>query len=466
MAKIEPIVIDILFENGGVILEDFFVQKLSEEIDDLEKEKIEKGIEKLVKKNKIYRLEDKYISLTDFGDLQEDKIDELLKKIVHPKFLFKNPKFTNPNGKEEEFCDNMIFFDGNLIIIQSKTKNYTTLENFERFQTKCIDNSIKQLDSSIRVSKNEIIEKKFKNELGEEIELNNTNIKKIIGLNICYFHQDKDYFISKGWKNKLKHLDDIPNILTYQELKKIINLNDTLPDFLEYLDKRRVLVQKEIPLLSEYQILSYFFYTNHTMLLEGMSKTDWTDSSLIILDEGFEEELERGELKNKLDKREEDNKKSYFIDNIINKIIKNVQNEQDIFFIELLRLNRFNRRLISNRMLPIYNDFITKKQDFRAPFIRLNENLGILFIFSKKSDNFYENEQILKVHSLIMKNRHKLQKIIGISENHYKDGTVNHSFCILEGDIKLDESDLPKEFFDNLNDKSKMEKLDTIYEFN
>ena len=125
MGKIEPIVIDILFENGGVILEDYFVQRLSEEIKDLEKEKIEKAIKKLINKNKIYRLEEKYISLTDFGDLQEDKIDDLLSKLVPSRFLFKNPKIRNVNGEEKEFCDNMIFFDETLIIIQSKTKDYT-----------------------------------------------------------------------------------------------------------------------------------------------------------------------------------------------------------------------------------------------------------------------------------------------------------------------------------------------------
>ena len=47
MGKLEPIITDILFENGGIIHEDFFVKKLSSDID-LEEAKIKKSIEKLI----------------------------------------------------------------------------------------------------------------------------------------------------------------------------------------------------------------------------------------------------------------------------------------------------------------------------------------------------------------------------------------------------------------------------------
>ena len=73
------IIINILFENGGIILEDFFVKELSKNLE-LEGKIIKGGIQKLINKNKLYRLENKYVSLTDFGDKQENMINELLTK--------------------------------------------------------------------------------------------------------------------------------------------------------------------------------------------------------------------------------------------------------------------------------------------------------------------------------------------------------------------------------------------------
>ncbi len=459
MGRLEPIIIDILFENGGIILEESFIKKLSPDID-LEEEKIKKSIQKLINKNKLYRLEDKYISLTDFGDTQENKIDKLLNQLVYDKFLFKNPKLQN--GKE--FCDNMIFFDGTLIIFQSKTKDYTKIEEFERFRKKCIDNAIHQLNTTINWVRKDLVVKKFKNNLGKEIEIKSENVKKIIGVCVSYFHPDKDYFITKGNVINLKNKEEIANIITYQELAKIIEFNDTLPEFIEYLDKRRILVQKNVPLLSEREIISYFFSTNRTMIPKEMSKSEFDNCSMLIID-SFEDALKKGDLSKKLKKRTEKNKDSYFIDMIINKILPKILIEDDTFFIELLNLNRFQRRLIVKQILPAYHHFIAKKSDFRAPFISLGKDLNFMFLFSRKFQDFKENEKMLSVHTAIMKKKHNVNKIIGISENHYSNGMVNHNFCMMKGEIVFDESNLPESFKQNIKDTSKMKQLKDIYEF-
>jgi len=460
MGKLEPIIRDILFENGGIILEDFFVKKLSSDID-LEEDKINKSIQKLISKNKLFRVEEKYLSLSDFGDTQENKINELLNKLVYDKFLFKNPKLQN--GKE--FCDNLIFFDQTLIIFQSKTKDYTKIDEFDRFRKKCIDNAINQLNTSISWARNNSVIKKFKNNLGNEIELKSKDIKKIIGVCVSYFHPDKDYFITKGNAINLKNKEEIANILTYQELVKIIEYNDTLPEFIEYLDKRRILVQKNVPLLSERTILSYFFSTNRTMIPEKMSEDEFDKVSLLIIDDGFEDSLEKGELSDKLKKRAELNKNSYFIDMIINKILPKASSEDNTFFIELINLNRFQRRLIANQIWPVYTNFIKGKSDFRAPFISIDKKLNILFLFSRKLQDVKENEKMLATYTAMMKKKHSVDRIIGISENHYSNGMVNHNFCIMEREIKFDESKLPDSFKEQVNDTSKIKQLRNIYEF-
>lgn len=450
MSKLEPIIIDILFENGGIILEEFFVKNLSSDIE-LEEKKIKKSIQKLINKNKLYRLEEKYISLTDFGDKQEDRINELLNKLVYSTFLFKNPKLKNM----KEFCDNLIFFDGILVIFQSKTKNFTKIKEFDKFRRKCIDGATSQLETTINWSRNNRVQKKFKNNLGQEVEIKSHEIKKIIGVCVSYFHPDKDYFVTKGNVKSLKNREEIPNILTYQELVKIIELNDTLPDFLEYLDKRRILVQKNVPLLSERKILSYFFSTNRTMIPESMSESEFDNCSMLMIGDDFEDSLEKGELSEKLKERTEKNKNSYFIDMIINKIIPTIPTDDDSFFIELLNLNRFQRRLIAKRILPAYHHFIKKKRDFIAPFISVEKKLNFMFLFSRKLQDPKENEKMLSVYTAMMKKKHNVNKIIGISENHYSDGTVNHIFCKMEGEIEFDESKLPESFKKKIKDKSK-----------
>lgn len=460
MPKLEPIVIDILFENGGIILEDFFVKKLSSDIN-LEENTIKKSIEKLISKNKLYRLEGKYLSLSDFGDTQENKINGLLNRLVFDKFLFKNPKLQN--GKE--FCDNMIFFDNTLIIFQSKTKDYTKITEFDRFRKKCIDSAVDQLNTTVNWARNNSVVKIFKNNLGKDVELKTEDIKKIIGVCVSYFHPDKDYFITKGNAINLKNKEEIANILTYQELVKIIEYNDTLPEFIEYLDKRRILVQKNVPLLSERKILGYFFSTNRTMIPESLSEEDFEKTSMLIIDDDIEDNLEKGELADKLKKRAEANRNSYFIDEIINKILPKATSEDDTFFIELQNLNRFQRRLIANQVWPAYIDFIKGKSDFRAPFLSVDKKLNIMFLFSRKLQDIKENENMLKTYTAMMKKKHSVDKIIGISENHYSNGTINHNFCIMEGEIEFDDSNLLESFKETINSTSKMKQLKDIHEF-
>jgi len=460
MRTLEPKIIDILFENGGILLEESFVEELSSKTD-IEKEKVRKSINKLIKKNKLYRLEDKYLSLTNFGDTQENKINELLSKLVYDKFLFINPKLQN--GKE--FCDNMVFFDGTLILFQSKTKNYTKIEEFDRFRKKCIDNATSQLNTTINWAKNDSVVKKFNNNLSQEVEIKSRDIKKIIGVCVSYFHADKDYFITKGNAINLKNKEQIANILTYQEISKIIEFNDTIPEFIEYLDKRRILVQKNVPLLSERQILGYFFSTNRTMIPEKMSKEEFDNCSMIVLHDDFEDSFGKGELSKKLKKRTEKNKDSYFIDVIINKILPKAPSDNDSFFIELLNLNRFHRRLIAKNILPAYYNFIERKSDFRAPFISLDKKLNFIFLFSRKIQDPKENENMLSCYTAIMKKKHNLDKIIGISENHYSNGMVNNNFCLMKGEIEFDESKLPDFLKKELQNKSKMKEQKNIYEF-
>jgi hypothetical protein len=460
MATLEPILIDFIFENGGILKEEILVEEVSKLID-LEKEKITKSINKLISKNKLYQVENNYISLTDFGDTQENKINDLLKKIVYGKFLFLNPKLKN----SKEFCDNMIFFDGVLIIFQSKTKDYTKIEEFDRFRKKCIDSAINQLNVTLNWARNDSVEKKFLNNFGEEIEIKSGDIKKIIGICVSYFHADKDYFITKGNTLNLKNKEEIPNILTYQELKKIIEFNDTFPEFVEYLDKRRILVQKNVPLLSERQVLSYFFSTNRTMIPPSMTPEEFEKSSMIILTDDFEESLNSGDLFKKLNQRTKKNEESYFIDTIINKILPKAPKDTDKFLVELINLNRFNRRLIAENVLPAYKEFIQRKQDFRAPFISLGGSCNYLFLFSRKLQDMKVNEEMLKFYTVLIKNKHNLDKIIGISENHYSNGLINHNFCAMEGDVKFEKENLPEEIKKMMEDKSKVTEKRDLYEF-
>jgi len=460
MGTLEPILIDFLFENGGIAKEESLIKDMVKNLD-LEEGTVSKSIKKLISRNKLHRLEEDYISLTDFGDTQENKINELLGKLVYNKFLFLNPKLQNG----DEFCDNMIFFDGTLVVFQSKTKDYTKIEEFDRFKRRCIDKAISQLETTINWARRDEYKKKFYNNLGEEIKIKSEDIKKVIGVCVSYFHADKDHFITKGNTVKLRNKDEIPNILTYQELSKIIEFNDTLPEFMEYLDKRRILVQKNAPLLSERQILGYFFSTNRTMIPAEMTCEEFDKSSMVVITDDFEESLGTGELSKKLKRRDEKNKDSYFIDEIINKILPAAPQGNDKFLVELINLNRFQRRLIAESILPAYKDFIFGKQDFRAPFISLGEGCNYLFLFSRKNQDAKTNEEMLKFYTALMKNKHNVDKIIGVSENHYANGMINHNFCAMEGDVKFDDANLPEEIKKMMEDKSKFTEKRDLYEF-
>ena len=194
------------------------------------------------------------------------------------------------------------------------------------------------------------------------------------------------------------------------------------------------------------------------------SEEEFNKVSMLIIGGDFEESLERGELADLLKKRNEANKNSYFIDEIINKILPKVTSKDDYFFTELQNLNRFQRRLIADNVWPKYLDFINGKNDFRCPFISF-EGLNIMFLFSRKLQDVKENENMLITYTGMMKKKHNVNKIIGISEHHYSNGMINHNFCSMDGEIEFDETNLHEDFKKQMQDTSKIKELKNIYEF-
>jgi hypothetical protein len=201
------------------------------------------------------------------------------------------------------------------------------------------------------------------------------------------------------------------------------------------------------------------------MIPPHMTSKEFEEASMIILAEDFEESLISGDLFKKLNQRAKKNEDSYFIDNIINKILPEAPKDKDKFLIELINLNRFNRRLIAENVLPAYKDFVRRKQDFRAPFISLGGDYNYLFLFSRKHQDVKANEEMLKFYTALMKNKHGVNKIIGISENHYSNGLINHNFCAMEGDVKFEKDNLPDEVKKMMEDKSKLTEKRDLYEF-
>ena len=67
-----------------------------------------------------------------------------------------------------------------------------------------------------------------------------------------------------------------------------------------------------------------------------VSENDFNSCSMLMLDEDFEASLEKGDLSKKLKRRFEENKESYFIDMIINKVLPDIPEDKDAIFVELL----------------------------------------------------------------------------------------------------------------------------------
>ena len=441
MDELEAIILDVVYDKK-IVLKEKLIEIVSLKVS-VEKNKIERKIQKLLDEHKIYRFEETYISLLGFGDKLEENINEKLKCVISKDFLFKNPLLDN--GRE--LCDNLIFFNGVLIMIQAKTAKYDSgggmfsdpsefnYENFEKFSKKTFDEGSKQLKVSInRVERNDFT-LEAKNEKGKLIRINRQDIKRIHGVVVVYFPLDETMFVIKsnsGSDYHFKNIETPRQILTYDELLKLLLYFSTITDLIDYLDKRGSFVlDKRNRFIQEEDIIALYYSSNRTMNSENTSDEKYKES--VVLYTGFTEYLESGELglvekfrekarnnhsfpfhemaprqsfhsvhlkkhsglptflqsrelKKQLYKKANLERPRKYVDSLI-KDISELDHEGNTEFLkELEKLRSFNRRMLGETIADKINELEKSKKNKAYLFHKIGVQCGVVLCFLKEDE--------------------------------------------------------------------------------
>jgi len=373
------------------------------------------------------------------GIIGEDFVNEIAYDSFIKYWCYPSPR--DEDGDKKEICDLLILFRDNAIIIS--VKNYEFKENYTRYFRRTNEKAIKQIygaERKLLFSKRDIYIKhpnKNKEKFPKE------NINKVYRIIVNLGEGVKFYPFNKETKD-----EKFISLFDKEAFKTIIKELDTLPDFIEYLQKREDLFfDKTVTILpeEEYDFPSetsaqFFEYEQSNFISENKKGIilSGTENDLLAHylkhNRSFSEQLASnkydgmfiqldGNWEDYLSKREVILKKqydinSYFIDELVKReVLSDLKPNSEELAIELLSFNRFDRRVISNNFLQFYDDY---KKNRGLSFARRYGDFngtGIVFAFyTAEMDNEMVNKFLeLTLESFCVYSNYKSNKMILIA---------------------------------------------------
>ncbi|CAM4071269.1 hypothetical protein [Flavobacterium weaverense] len=335
------------------------------------------------------------------GNIGEDFVNELAFKSFLKYWCYPSPKFEN--GNKKEICDLLIIFD-NVCIICS-VKNYEFKGNYDRYLNKTIEKAVRQIKGAHKILFNST-ELKIKHP-DRTIEIfPKLSISKIFKIIINLGEGLDFYDITRTTKE-----NDFITIFDKDTFRTIICELDTIPDFIDYLEKRENLfkykntkilnskfanefakadylhlnknLNQSITIIgSEKDLLSYFF--KNTRNFPDTLTKDKYDSALLDISGSWDE----FKFSYKTIRKDKADTISYFVDGFVqNEVLNNEYPLKELIAKELLSLNRLQRRAIGNKFFEFYNRI--KQNNNRVLHRRFLDHgkLGIvLFNYLDESD--------------------------------------------------------------------------------
>ncbi|MGD1153093.1 MAG: hypothetical protein ABR911_09505 [Syntrophales bacterium] len=250
----------------------------------------------------------------------EDLVEEICKVMFLSDFVVRSPKYKKQSGKAKEAADFLVPFDNTLLAFQVKSKKEikSSLEksevDFQRINA-TIEDGIKQLNT-IRRALNANLLLELKNAAGIRIPFNKESYSRLIGIVIIDLIGEEGFPYGERTEilNGYLHKFDIPiHIFMRDDFQEISTEIDTLPDFIDYVEKRGALYEKRAltPFTNELDLLG-IFKTKPQLIDDCLNgKCD-----LLVISEGIWESY-RKKHKTAIEKRNIDNIPSYIIDDII-----------------------------------------------------------------------------------------------------------------------------------------------------
>lgn len=316
--------------------------------------------------------------MDDKGQIGEDFVNDLAYRSFLKYWCYPGPK--HENGDKKEICDLMIIFNSVLIIIS--VKNYEFKGNHFRYFNNTIEKAVKQIHGACRTlfSAKEVQIK----HPDKEIEIfPREQIKKVFRIVINLGEGVKFYPFNQTTKN-----DDYVTLFDKDSFQTIIDQLDTIPDFIDYLEKREKLFKGRTTIIMPGDEFDFpvetqkeFFelrdqITNNYILISGTEKdllshffkntrnfpkalSEDSNGIYLIIDGDWDSFAAEEKVKNKA----KADKASYFIDGFVqneilkNDLLKNLTPMRLGLAKALLSFDRLTRRSIANSYFEFHDRY-------------------------------------------------------------------------------------------------------------
>lgn len=378
--------------------------------------------------------------MDDKGQIGEDFVNNLAYKSFLKYWCYPGPKYEN--GDKKEICDLLIIFNSILIVVS--VKNYEFKGNHFRYFNNTIEKAVKQIHGACRTlfSANEVHIK----HPDKEIEIfAREQITKVFRIVINLGEGVKFYPFNQTTKN-----DDYVTLFDKNSFESIIEELDTIPDFIDYLEKREKLFKGKTTIImpcdefdfpvetqkeffnireninenyilisgTEKDLLSHFFKNTRNF---PQSLNEDVNGIFLIIDGDWNSFAATKKVKNK----NKADRVSYFIDQFVhNEILKdellnNLTPMRLGLAKELLSFDRLTRRSISQSYFDFYDQYKNVNSlNFGRRFGDFN-GVGVVFTFYT-DDMDFEMINILNnlaVESFNLHTNYESNSLILISTN-------------------------------------------------
>lgn len=367
------------------------------------------------------------------GNLGENFVNEIAYKSFLKYWCYPSPKFEN--GNKKEICDLLIIFN-NVCIICS-VKNYEFKGSHTRYFNNTIEKAVRQIKGAHKILFN-TIELKIKHPDRTIESFPKAGISKTFKIIINLGEGIDFYDITRTTKE-----NDFITIFDKDTFVTIISELDTIPDFIDYLEKRENLFKfKNVKVLNsefeneldeadysylnkslnqsiniigcEKDLLSYFF-KNTRSFPDSIAK-DKYDSIMLDIEGSWNE----FKLSQRTIKKDHADTISYFVDGFVQDEVLNCNYPlKEILAKELLSLNRLQRRAIGNKFFEFY--FKIKGFNERILHRRFLEHGKLAIVLFNYFDDS-DREEIKKLFDIIFetfayhyKYKHETFILIGIN---------------------------------------------------
>lgn len=394
----------------------------------------------------------------DKGKETEDLIESICHTMFLSDFTVRNPKYKKSSGREKEAADFLIPFDDYLLAFQVKSKSElkSAIEkdekDFERINSK-VKEGIVQLNTIKRALKaNHILG--MMNSLGINIPFDSKSVKKLTGIVILDLIGEEKFELEERTSifNGFVYHQEIPvHVFLRAHFDLIATEIDTLPDFINYLDRREILYSKNKlgPLTSELDLLA--IYKTHLQWIKDCIN----DKCDVLIIDGNPWDHYVHKKRNNIEERNKLNKASYFIDHIIKTMHSSIGFQPDIdhpykkeklspgtiesyweIIFELSKLTRLQRRSIGDKFIDRMKKADNAGQGYALMML---ENGKALLILSSNKER-RERMNLLYDLSAIAYSGLALRKIIGIATEPFSRKYQSFDTILLD-DVKFENHD-------------------------